>query len=334
MNAINGTSSVCTGSTSILSNTTPGGVWSSSNTAVASISGTTVTGNTGGTATITYTVTASGCSDSATLPFTVVNYPVLQPITGDSVICTGQSAILSESNTNGVWSINNPAVATIASNGTVTPVTTGNAVVTYTASVLPGCADSIKYPIRVNSFSIALASSPVSSSSAPLIPLTTVNVMVNTVSTNNYSVLAWTPDNIFNNQTATTQSFAADSNTTVCIIAKDNAGGCVDTNCVQIFVTPVNVTIFVPNVINISSANHLNNHVEVIPTPKNGLKALDFRVYNQWGEMIFHTTDVNGAWDGTASGTVQPVGVYVYVVKATTIDGNIINKKGSITLVK
>ena len=102
----------------------------------------------------------------------------------------------------------------------------------------------------------------------------------------------------------------------------------------QIFVTPLNVTIFVPNVINISSSNHLNNHVEVIPTPKNSLKALDFRVYNQWGEMIFHTTDVNGAWDGTASGTVQPIGVYVYVVKATTLDGKIINKKGSITLVK
>ena len=50
--------------------------------------------------------------------------------------------------------------------------------------------------------------------------------------------------------------------------------------------------------------------------------------------MIYYTTDVNAGWDGRVNGTMQPVGVYVYVARCTTHDDKIVNKKGSITLVK
>ena len=71
--AIGGTKSVCVGKTTTLTDTTTGGVWSSSNTSVATI-GTTgiVTGVAAGTATITYTVkNASGCTRSVTTTVTV-----------------------------------------------------------------------------------------------------------------------------------------------------------------------------------------------------------------------------------------------------------------------
>ena len=54
---ITGENVVCTGATTVLNNSASGGVWSSSNTGVASISGGTVTGVSAGTALITYLLT-------------------------------------------------------------------------------------------------------------------------------------------------------------------------------------------------------------------------------------------------------------------------------------
>jgi len=65
--AITGNSGACAGTTISLSNATPGGTWSSDNTAVATVSsGGLVTLVSGGTATISYTVNNGSCSATAT----------------------------------------------------------------------------------------------------------------------------------------------------------------------------------------------------------------------------------------------------------------------------
>ena len=71
--AISGPSTVCAGSNITLSDATAGGTWSSNNTLVATVNATTgvVTGVTPGPATITYTVTVNGCSNTATKIITV-----------------------------------------------------------------------------------------------------------------------------------------------------------------------------------------------------------------------------------------------------------------------
>ncbi len=70
---ISGSPSTCIGVINTLTDATPSGVWSSSNTAVATISGTgDVNGLVVGVTTISYTVTdPSGCSATAALPFSV-----------------------------------------------------------------------------------------------------------------------------------------------------------------------------------------------------------------------------------------------------------------------
>lgn len=64
------------------------------------------------------------------------------------------------------------------------------------------------------------------------------------------------------------------------------------------------------------------------------VKTLAFYVYSQWGELLFTTTDMTRGWDGTYKGTLQPVGVYIYTLKATLNDGQQVNKKGTITLLR
>ena len=96
--AISGTKTVCAGKTTTLSDQTAGGVWSSLNPAIATVSATgIVTGVAAGVVTIQYKVTNSGgCSNSVTASVTV-NPPAAQP--GDftastSAVSLGQSNVV------------------------------------------------------------------------------------------------------------------------------------------------------------------------------------------------------------------------------------------------
>ncbi len=327
VNAITGQGSVCTGNTTTLTETTAGGVWTIADNTIATVAGGTVTGVKGGTTTVKYTVTLGSCSDSAKYNVTVVDYPVVSAINGDSVLCLGHTDSYSSSPSTGVWSVVDPSVATVDANGIVTPVKLGNTSIEYKVTLPPGCSVTKSYNIRVNTFSISLVSSPADT----IIQTNPVSININ-ASNPNYSVLAWLPTDNFINQYATSQTFKTDSTIIIRVVAKSDAGSCEDTASIKIVVTPLTTTVFVANFLKINASNPVNSKIKVKAIP--ALKAMEFKIFNQWGELVYSTSDVNGSWDGTVNGTVQPVGVYVYVLKATTQDNKSISKKGSITLVK
>lgn len=60
----------------------------------------------------------------------------------------------------------------------------------------------------------------------------------------------------------------------------------------------------------------------------------DFSVYNRYGELIFTTTNIDKAWDGNYKGTPQEIGVYTWVIRATTKDEEKIIRKGNISLIR
>lgn len=139
---ITGPSSVCTGATITLANATTGGVWSSSNTAVASVGSTgIVTGVATGTVTISYTVTNSCGTAVATKALTVNPSPDAGIITGPTSICTGTTTLYITSGTGGAWSFSN-SNATVTSGGSVTAVTAGMDTLIYTVTNSCGTATS------------------------------------------------------------------------------------------------------------------------------------------------------------------------------------------------
>jgi uncharacterized protein YjdB len=138
--ASTGDSIVCAGGNIPLSNTTTGGSWSSSNTAIATVNGTTglVSGVSPGTVTISYSVSGSGCFSIKTV---TVN-STLATITGTTNICIGASTVLSHAVSGGTWSSSTPSKATInATTGLVTGIATGSTTITYTVST--GCYKTI-----------------------------------------------------------------------------------------------------------------------------------------------------------------------------------------------
>lgn len=133
--SITGTASFCQGASSLLLNSVPGGSWTSTVPAVASIGTSTgvASGITAGTATIIYSIAPAGCT--ATRIVTV--NPAPAPIGGGGSVCVGNVLPLSDTVWGGVWTSSNPAIAIILSLGGSTGVLSGLApgVVTVTYSI-------------------------------------------------------------------------------------------------------------------------------------------------------------------------------------------------------
>ena len=143
--SITGSSLVCNGGTGTLSESTPGGSWSSSAPSVVTVDTNGIlNGITTGTGTITYTMSNS-CGSYATGKSVTVIIPPSVPsaISAPTVsVCGGGTLSLTDVTTGGNWSSGNPALATIgSSNGILTGVAGG--VVTITYSVANSCGSSI-----------------------------------------------------------------------------------------------------------------------------------------------------------------------------------------------
>lgn len=143
--AFTGPASVCaSGSTITLSDATGGGVWSSSDNSIATITtpGGMVTGVGSGAANITYMV--GGCY--YTSPITV--YPLPPAISGAFTICQGTSSTLSDASAGGgTWVSSTTTAAVIgSSSGVVSGVAAGASTITFTA--ITGCITT--FPITVN----------------------------------------------------------------------------------------------------------------------------------------------------------------------------------------
>ena len=150
--ASTGTTSFCIGSSTTLSNTQSGGTWASNNVNVATVNTSgVVTGVSSGTATISYTYTANGCTQTVQTVITVNPLPVVAAITGATNVCAGATTQLLSATSGGTWTTSNSAVATVNTSGVVTGVTAGTATITYTVTNGNGCTSSQSADINVNS---------------------------------------------------------------------------------------------------------------------------------------------------------------------------------------
>jgi gliding motility-associated-like protein len=61
----------------------------------------------------------------------------------------------------------------------------------------------------------------------------------------------------------------------------------------------------------------------------------ELRVFNRWGQMVFRSESPSNGWDGTMSGSRQPVGVYVWqLTYKDAITGKATTLKGTVALIR
>ncbi len=141
---VTGTTPLCTGaSATYTSSGTSGGTWSSSATGVATVSpGGSVTGVSAGSANITYSVSNSCGTNTASQAITVNATPSAGTISGASSVCEAANTTLSTSGSGGSWTSSATSTASVnSSTGVVRGVVAGSATISY--SVTNSCGTDV-----------------------------------------------------------------------------------------------------------------------------------------------------------------------------------------------
>jgi gliding motility-associated-like protein len=109
-----------------------------------------------------------------------------------------------------------------------------------------------------------------------------------------------------------------------------NSIGCLASDDIRIKVYK-GPDIYVPNAFT-PDGNGVNDILRAIPV---GIKDFRyFRIYNRWGTLIFTTNTALTGWDGTIKGNRQSTETYVWMAEGRDYKGNIVQRKGTVTIIK
>lgn len=63
-------------------------------------------------------------------------------------------------------------------------------------------------------------------------------------------------------------------------------------------------------------------------------RVIELRVFNRWGQQMFHAAGDTPGWDGTWNGEPQDSGTYSYIIRTTSPDGKAETFKGDVVLIR
>jgi gliding motility-associated-like protein len=276
--------------------------------------------------TYTFTPTSGVCATVYTYSVTV--NPIVTPAFNFNLnqsICIGSTVpTLPNTSTNGITGTWSPSTVDNQNSGT------------YTFTPTAGqCTNPVTLTIQVNPIPSVIVRTDTTVNDGAIIPLT----FFVTSPSNATVTLNWTNSNtaigLAASGTGNVPQFIATNpgNTPISgtITVTPSINGCVGTaRSYVITVRPLDKGVFVPNVF--SPNNDGKNDKLFIYG--NYIRQVEMRIFNQYGQEIAFINSQSQGWDGTHKGKPQPVGVYVYVLRAIMTDGRTVDLKGSITLVR
>ncbi len=139
----------------------------------------------------------------------------------------------------------------------------------------------------------------------------------------------WTPANVLDKPFAQNPIAILKADTKFNLTVKDTLG-CIGTSSVLVKVFKGS-TYYIPNAFT-PNGDGLNDIFRGVAP---GIEqTFYFRIYNRLGQLLFESRNVNNGWDGKFQGIPQPPAVYVWIIKGLDVFGNIIDLKGTVTLIR
>ncbi|MFN4007885.1 MAG: PKD domain-containing protein [Chitinophagaceae bacterium] len=109
------------------------------------------------------------------------------------------------------------------------------------------------------------------------------------------------------------------------------ANGCFASDDIKVVVFNTAPDIFIPTGFT-PNADGRNDVLKAIPV---GIQQFTvFSVFNRYGQVVFTTQDASKGWDGNFNGIAQPSGTYVFMAQGVDFTGRIIQKKGTVVLIR
>ena len=134
---------------------------------------------------------------------------------------------------------------------------------------------------------------------------------------------------VFDGRTPPPQTYPRLGNYTIRLVVADSSG-CADTATLALQSVP-NCFIAVPGAFS-PNGDGVNDYLYPLDAYK--ATALQFRVYNRQGQLVWETRDWTRKWDGRVDGRLQPPGVYVWTLEYTDAAGKRVALKGTTVLVR
>lgn len=258
----------------------------------------------------------SGCDSLIHFVVVTVNKKPLIAVSHDTTICKGDTVKLNASSpsANLNWTgFGNAASIVVSPQSTTTYF--------VAATDTNGCLNKASVIVAVQDFSLLLSADKNPSPSGTTVALQTSGNLF-------YAVTSWQPSVLFVNQTAKSQRFVVDTSVNITVRAQTIIG-CRDSASLQLIAIPLD-DVYIPSGFT-PNGDGRNDEVRVVGT---AIEEMDFKIFNRWGQTVFYTNDKSKGWNGKVAGMLQPVGIYVYFVKVKKYNGQVVVKKGTVTLIR
>lgn len=191
--------------------------------------------------------------------------------------------------------------------------------VTLIVSTNNGCEDTLTQTIIIGELPFPEAG-----------PDDTVNYLdYYTLQGDGNGIFSWSPAGLVSDPSIATPEIRPTVTTTY-YLTVTSPDGCSATDSVTIYVEDFTIvtvpTAFTPNGDGVNDTYFILSYAVA--------EFYEFSIYNRWGQQVFSTNDINGAWDGTYEGKDQDMGAYVYIVRARDLEGKDVQLQGSFMLIR
>ncbi|MGZ4060464.1 MAG: T9SS type B sorting domain-containing protein, partial [Bacteroidia bacterium] len=137
----------------------------------------------------------------------------------------------------------------------------------------------------------------------------------------------WHPNTGLNCSTCANPVATPDQTTTY-LVTGTNGYGCESNDTVTVDVIQGDEELFIPN----SFTPDGNNLNDIFYVYGSSILSVEIRIYDRWGELVYHGTDQYKGWDGKFHGNFVQEGVYVYKVDCEFISTNWTHRTGIVTV--
>lgn len=287
---------------------------------------------------ITSETCTSNLSDSISVPVTVIENVVPSiSLSRERNLCTNSTGLLNATINPSGGSISwfSDGVQ-VGGAGTQLEVTQAmqNTSITATYSNIPGCVTTTT--TNSNSVAITLFNSPTVNLGSDVEMTYAQPVDITPSFSANNLLVSFSPSTIVTCATANCSSLTlnpTDSLNFLIAFVRDPVNGCFNSDTLVIKVKP-NYEIFIPSAFSPNGDGF--NDVLYVRNPPDQFKKGNFlfRVFNEYGEMVFESFSQEYGWDGFLRDKPALLGVYMYYASGLYVDGRAFEKTGKVILMR